>query len=154
MRRLLITTALPLLLLGCSPGAQQEVRVAIKSDKVLSVKNFEYTPATAYSPCNLSGVIEYDVSIEPSNFTGYVQLKDAVIQYGGTWKKVGDTVLAFVDGKQVDGTNIYQYPLEESSTAEKQATCASKSSSDIKLISLGKPMFALHGAKVIIQANK
>jgi hypothetical protein len=154
MRQLLITAGLPLLLLGCSMGVQPEVRLSIKSDRILGVEDFEYSPAGSFSPCNVSGEIEYDIGVEPSNFTGYVQVKDAVIEYAGKWKKIDSRSFSFVNGKQVHGTSIYQYPLDDASAVEKEATCASRSSSDIKLISLGKPIYAIHGVKVVIQASK
>ena len=133
---------------------QPEVKLSIKSDRILGVEDFDHSPAEAYAPCSISGTIEYDISVEPSNFTGYIDVKDAVIEYAGRWKKVENTTFSFVNGKQVYGTSVYQYPSDSASAAEKEATCASKSSSDIKLISLGEPIYAVHGSKVLIQANK
>lgn len=126
---------------------QPDVKVSINSDKVLGVKDFEYTPATDYSSCSISGSIEYDISVEPKNFTGMVYLRDAKIRYANTWTKTEDTQITFVNGRLLDGVNVFQYSSLDDPNIAKEATCKSKSSSDIRLISLGEALYAIPGIK-------
>lgn len=154
MRSFLLIAVLPLALVSCNSTTSREVKITINSDKILSVKDFSYAPASDYSPCNVDGNIEYDISVEPPDFTGMAQVKDAELLYGGKWKKKTSLVFYFKEGRQLFGTNISQYPLADASAEEKNATCASKSSSDIKLVSLGEPVFALSGTKLAVGDNK
>ncbi|WP_398335988.1 hypothetical protein [Vulcanococcus sp.] len=153
MRRLFQICALPLLLSGCGTVMQPDVKISINSDEVLGVKDFVHTPATEYSSCSISGSIEYDISVEPKNFTGIVYLRDAKIRYANTWTKTEDTQITFVNGKLLDGVNVYQYSLSDDSIIQKEAICKSKSSSEIRLISLGEALFAIPGIKATA-ANK
>jgi hypothetical protein len=145
MKRLFFIGVLPLLLSGCATVMQPDVKVSINSDKVLGVKDFEYTPATEYSSCNVTGAIEYDIAVEPKNFTGIIYFKGMKVRYADTWTAEEDNQATFVDGKQVYGISIGQFAYAEDSKAKKEALCSSKSSSDIKLISLGEALFATPG---------
>ncbi len=133
---------------------QPDVKVSINSDKVLGVKDFEYTPATEYSSCSVNGIIEYDISVEPKNFTGIVHLRGTKIRYANTWTRSEDSHLTFINGKLLDGLNVYQYSLEDDSNIQKQAICKTKSSSDIKLISLGDALFATPGVNATTLEKK
>ena len=133
---------------------QPDVKVNINSDKVLGVKNFEYTPATEYSSCNVTGSIEYDIAVEPKNFTGIIYFKDMKIRYADTWTATEDNQVTFVNGRQQYGTSISQFAYAEDSKAKKEALCSSRSSSDIKLISLGEALFAQPGIKATVLTKK
>jgi len=152
----LIAVACPVLMLGCSLKPPSDVRVRIASDKILNVSDFKSEPATTYSPCSVSGLIKYDLSVEPSNFTGIIVGQEAAISYAGKWTdKKTEYWITFVEGKQVsEGISIGQYPLDEEPQEMKKAICATKSSSDIKLVSLGNPEIALPGLKAVAATDK
>jgi hypothetical protein len=130
---------------------QPEVKVGIRSDKVLSVEDFEYEAASEFRSCNVKGSIEYDISVEPKDFTGIVYLRGIKVGYASIWTDTMDDQLIFKDGKLVYGINILQYKLLDDPKVEREAVCKSKSSSDIKLISLGEALFALPGAPASAQ---
>jgi len=152
----LIAIACPFLMLGCSLKTPSNVRVRIASDKILNVSDFKSEPATAYSSCSVSGFIKFDLSVEPSNFTGMVIGQEASINYAGKWTdNKTEYWITFVEGKQVgQGINIGQYALNEEPQEMKESICATKSSSDIKLVSLGNPEIALSGLKAVEATDK
>ena len=154
MRLMLLNVAFPFLLAGCSTLAQPEVKLTIQSGKILDVKNFEYKPATEYGSCELTGTIEFDIAVEPKNFTGVVLLQDIKIRYAGTWTRTENGGISFVNGKQYGGMSISEYPLSEDSQNKKDAICKSKSSSDVKLVSLGEGLFATQGIKATVWTGK
>ena len=154
MRFLLLTVAFPLLLTGCSTLEQPEVKLTIQSDKILGVKNFEYKPATEYGSCDITGTIEFDIAVEPKNFTGSVHLKDIKIRYADTWTRTEDGSITFINGKQYEGMSITEYTMQEDSKNEKDAICKSRSSSHIKLVSLGEAIFATQGIKATVSTGK
>ena len=155
MRRLIIGS-LTFLLVACNTNAPSEVKISLNSDKVLGVSDFEFEPAGKYSGCSVSGKIEYDIKIEPSNFTGVVNLDEVVVEYAGKWRaKPEPFYLPFVEGKIVEGGfQVSEYTFSEDPQDKKQAICASKSSSDIKLASLGTGLNALPGIKAAVVKKK
>ena len=154
MRLMLLNVAFPFLLAGCGTLAQPEVKLTIQSGKILDVKNFEYKPATEYGSCDITGIIEFDIAVEPKNFTGVVFLKDIKIRYADTWTRTENGGITFVNGKQYAGMSIGEYPLSEDSQNKKDAICKSKSSSDVKLVSLGEGVFATQGIKATVSTGK
>jgi len=154
MRLMLLNVGFPLLLAGCTTLSQPEVKLTIQSGKILDVKDFEYKPASEYSSCVLSGIIEFDIAVEPKNFTGLVFLQDIKIRYADTWTRTENGSITFINGKQYKGMSISEYPLSEDSQIKKDAICKSKSSSDVKLVSLGEGLFATQGTKATILTGK
>jgi hypothetical protein len=152
----LIIGSLTVFLMGCNQIAPSEVKISLNSDKVLGVRDFKFEPAGEYSGCTISGAIDYDIKIEPANFTGGVQLDKVVIEYAGKWRAEPDSqFLNFVEGKMVGGGfSVYQYGSLDDSKDKKEAICASKSSSDIKIASLGTALLALPGIKAVVVEKK
>lgn len=149
MRRLLIA-AIPFLLAGCSQP-QGEVRLQLASDKALAVDEFEVTKIDP-SYCSVRVSITYDISVEPKNFTGVAYIKDAQLEWAG-WKSKKQLFLQFIDGKQIGSTLNESESVDVGDSKEKiEAICRVKSSSDVKIVDLGKPMFAFYGVKA--SANK
>ena len=154
MRRLIIGS-LTVLLMGCNPIAPSEVKVSLNSDKVLGVSEFEFEPGGEYSGCTVSGIIDYDIKIEPENFTGTVQLDKVIIEYAGKWRaKPEYFYLVFLEGKMVSGFDVSQYGSSDDSKDKKEAVCASKSSSDIKITSLGTGLVAVPCIKAVVVEKK
>ena len=157
MRRLIIGS-LTVLLMGCNPIAPSEVKVSLNSDKVLGVSDFKFEPANEYSGCQVQALIDYDIKVEPANFTGLVQLDKVVIEYSGWRSRPTSESLTFVKGKIVGGgfyVNEYTVGSDELKDKEKiKAICASKSSSDIKIASLGTALYALPGIKAVVLEKK
>jgi len=152
MRRLIIGS-LTVLLAGCNLNAPSGVKVILNSDKILDVQKFEYDSSgiggVSYY-CSVSGSIKYDITFEPSNFTGAVSLNNLVLEYAGKWRSEPQTVyLDVLDGKLVNGTgiNITESSNSDDPKDKKEAVCASKSSSDIKIASLGEPVLVFPGLK-------
>jgi len=155
MRRLIVGT-LTVFLMGCNPIAPSEVKISLNSDKVLGVKDFKFEPAVEYSGCSVAGSIEYDFKIEPANFTGRVILDKVVIEYAGKWRAEPQSIdLYFLEGKLVGhGLYVGQYVYTTDSKDKKEAVCASKSSSDIKITSLGTGLLAMPGIKAAVVEKK
>jgi len=152
MRRLIIGS-LAVLLTGCNLNAPSGVKVILNSDKILDVQQFEYESSEigGVSSCSVSGSIQYDITFEPSNFTGAVSFHNLVLEYAGKWRSEPQTAyLDVLNGKLMKGTgiNIYQsVSYEDGPKEKKEAVCASKSSSDIKIASLGEPVLVFPGLK-------
>jgi hypothetical protein len=146
----------PLALLGCTSSSFPEnVKISINSEKVLAVKDFEFEPASAYRGCTVSGTITYDISVDPADFTGIVFGDDAVLSYAGAKERKVSYMLPFKNGKlniesSLSGFNVFDWASDENTNEEKAATCASKSSSKIRLISLGVPNIAVPGVDAAI----
>ena len=149
MRCFLIVVS-ALLINGCAQ-VPTEVKVKLASDKILAVKDFATEPATEYSGCTVKGQILYDIGVEPANFTGIVNIENGQIEYAG-WK--GEKVpirVVFVNGKQHGYTvSIYNYASGDDTKEKKEAMCRVKTSSDIKLVDLGKPIMAIQGIRAAI----
>jgi len=142
--------------MGCNPIAPSEVKISLNSDKVLGVKDFEFKPAGEYIGCSVSGIIDYDIRVEPANFTGQVLLDKVVIEYAGKWRAEPQSIyLNFLEGKTVgNGLFVSEYVSTDDSRDKKEAVCASKSSSDIKITSLGTGLLALPGIKAVVAEKK
>ena len=142
--------------MGCNTIAPSEVKVSLNSDKILGVSDFKSEPAGEYSGCSVSGSIDYDIKIEPANFTGVVQLDDVVIEYAGKWRaKPQFFYLNFVEGKMTrGGFSVSEYASSDDPKDKKEAICASKSSSDIRIASLGTGLNALPGIKAVVVAKE
>jgi len=155
MRRLIIGS-LTVLLMGCNSIAPSGIKISLNSDKVLAVSEFEFEPLGEYTGCSVSGTIDYDIKIEPANFTGAVQLDKVVIEYAGKWRAEPEYFyLNFVEGKMVGGGfHVSEYVSSDDSKDKKEAICASKSSSDIKIASLGTALLALPGIKAVVVEKK
>jgi len=155
MRRLIIGS-LTVLLMGCNSIAPSGIKISLNSDKVLAVSKFEFEPEGEYTGCSVSGTIDYDIKIEPANFTGAVQLDKVVIEYAGKWRAEPEYFyLNFVEGKMVGGGfQVSEYASSDDSKDKKEAICASKSSSDIKIASLGTALLALPGIKAVVVEKK
>jgi hypothetical protein len=155
MRRLIIGS-LTVFLMGCNPIAPSEVKISLNSDKVFGVSDFKFEPAGEYSGCTVSGTIDYDIKIEPANFTGGILLDKVVIEYAGKWRaKPTSWFQSFVEGKMVGGGFVVsEYASPDDSKDKKEAICASKSSSDIKIASLGTGLLALPGIKAVVVEKK
>jgi hypothetical protein len=153
--RYLLIGSLSVLLLGCNSIAPSGLKISLNSDKVLGVRKFKFEPAGEYSGCSVSGAIDYDIKIEPANFTGAVQLDKVVIEYAGKWRAEPQYFyLNFVEGKMVSGSEVGEYASSEDTKEKKEAICASKSSSDIKIASLGTGLLALPGIKAVVVDKK
>jgi len=154
--RYLLIGSLNVLLLGCNSIAPSGLKISLNSDKVLGVSKFKFEPAGEYSGCSISGTIDYDIKIEPANFTGAVQLDKVVIEYAGKWRAEPQYFyLNFVEGKMVGGgLEVGEYASTDDSKDKKEAICASKSSSDIKIASLGTGLLALPGIKAVVVDKK
>jgi hypothetical protein len=156
MRRLLIA-AIPILLMGCSqPHA--EVKLHLASDKAISVDEFELNKsefsASGDPDCSVLISITYDISVEPRDFTGQVWIKDAQVKWAG-WKSKEELVLQFVDGKQSAATlDEYEFARDEDLKEKKEALCRVQSSSDVKMIDLGKPQYAVYGVRASVNKVK
>lgn len=154
--RYLLIGSLSVLLLGCNSIAPSGLKISLNSDKALGVNEFEFTPASEYSGCSVSGYIEYDIKLEPANFTGGVAFANFVLDYAGKWRtKPYAVYLEFVEGKLIgDGISISQYGSKDSPEDMKKALCASKSSSDIKIASLGDTVIVFPGFKAVLPSIK
>ena len=154
--RRLILGSLTVLLMGCNPIAPSEVKISLNSDKVLGVSDFKFEPAGEYSGCSVSGSIDYDIKIEPANFTGGVQLDKVVIEYARKWRAEPEYFyLNFVEGKMVGGGfYVSEFASSDDSKDKKEAICASRSSSDIQIASLGTGLNALPGIKAVVVEKK
>lgn len=154
--RYLLIGSLSVLLLGCNSIAPSGLKISLNSDKALGVNEFEFTPADEYSTCNVSGSIKYDIKLEPANFTGAVSLNDFVLEYAGKWRSKPQTVyLEFVEGELIgDGISVAIYTSKDDSEDQKKAMCASKSSSDIKIASLGGNAIVFPGFKAVLPSIK
>jgi len=157
VRRLLLGS-LSVLLAGCNAFPPSEVKVSLGSGKILSVKDFEYEPAGEYSGCSVSGSILYDLKVDPQNFTGVVVLDDVVLEYAGKYRaKPKSFQPFFLDGKPVgEGVYIGEYisSVIPEPKEKREAICASKSTSDIRIVSLGEPVIALPGVKASLESKK
>jgi len=142
--------------MGCNSIAPSGIKISLNSDKVLAVSEFEFEPLGEYTGCSVSGTIDYDIKIEPANFTGAVQLDKVVIEYAGKWRAEPEYFyLNFVEGKMVGGGfQVSEYASSDDSKDKKEAICASKSSSDIKIASLGTALLALPGIKAVVVEKK
>lgn len=156
MRHLLIGS-LTVFLVGCNSVAPSGLKISLNSDKVLSVSRFEFEPGDELSGCSVSGTIEYDIKIEPENYTGIIDFNGLVLEYAGKWRSEPDSqLLTYLDGKLIknSGINIYASASSDDPKDKKEALCASKSSSDIKVVSLGDPVIAYPGIKVALPNKK
>ena len=150
MRLISIATA-GILLAGCSQ-VPSEVKIHLASSRVLAVTDFRTQPATEYSGCSVAASIAYDVVVEPSNFTGIVSTRDASIKIAG-WEKKANLSIVFIKGKPEGPTIVlYESASEDDPKIMQQAICQVKSSSDIVLASLGKPLMAIPG--IIASTNE
>jgi len=152
VRRILLASTCVALLAGCSQS-ERPVSIRIASDKILEVSDFKVENED-YG-CTVSGIIKFDIAVDPPNFTGSVIASEGVLQYG-KWR---DEQLAatpfFVDGKQMGkGISVYRFVNDSAPKAEREAICSLKSSSEIKLVSLGKAEIALKGLKAIVSNPK
>ena len=151
--RYLLIGSLSALLLGCNSNAPSGLKISLNSDKVLNVCKFEFESGDEYSGCNVSGKIEYDIKIEPANFTGSVSFHNFVLEYAGKWRSEPKYVyLEYLNGQVVKGLgiNIFAAASLDDPKEKKEALCASKSSSDIKVVSLGDPVIAFPGIKAVL----
>lgn len=155
MRSLLIGS-LSVLLLGCNSIAPSGLKISLNSDKALNVSEFEFDPGDEYSGCSVSGNIEYDIKLDPANFTGLVSFNGFVLEYAEKWRTEPDIVyLEFAEGKLTgDGVTVSQFTTKDSPEDMKKAVCASKSSSDIKIASLGDTAIAFPGFKAVLPSKK
>lgn len=156
MRHLLIGS-LTLLLVGCNSVAPFGLKISLNSDKVLGVSEFKFEPGDEYSSCSVSGTIEYDIKLEPENHTGSVVFNGFVLEYAGKWRSEPEVqYLSYLDGKLIknSGINVYASASLDDPKDKKEALCASKSSSDIKVVSLGDPVIAFPGIKAGLSNKK
>lgn len=151
--RLHVIAAVAVILGGCAQ-APPEVNIKLGSNRILAVKNFNNEPATEYSGCNVSGLILYDIVVQPSDFTGVITVKDAKIKIAG-WELQNQILeLHFIDGKPEGYTVLlYESTSDDDPKDKKEAICRVKSSSDIALTSLGTPVMAISGVKFTIAAG-
>ena len=156
MRHLLIGS-LTVLLVGCNSVSPSGLKISLDSDKVLGVSRFEFEPGDELSSCSVSGTIEYDIKLEPENYTGTVSFSGFVLEYAGKWRsEPDDQYLTYLEGKLIknSGINIYASASSDDPKDKKEALCASKSSSDVKVVSLGDPVIAFPGIKVGLPNKK
>jgi hypothetical protein len=154
--RYLLIGSLSVLLLGCNSIAPSGLKISLNSYKALSVSEFEFVPASEYSSCSVSGNIMYDIKLEPANFTGAVSFANFVLEYAGKWRtKPYNVYLEFAEGKLVgDGIDIGQFTSTDDPEDMKKAVCASKSSSDIKIASLGDTVLVFPAFKAVLPSKK
>jgi hypothetical protein len=139
--------AASLLLAACTPQTT-EVIVGIASDKALEVKNFKHEQGGAYTSCTVSGDIVFDISVEPNDFSGVVVLEDVQLTVAGWKPKKEDYWWLEFDKGKPSALSFYFYESKETGDKEGiEALCRAKSSSDVKLQSLGRPRWAISAIK-------
>lgn len=147
--RFFLTLGVVFLFCACSPGPT-EVQIKLASDKILAVKDFSTTPASEYSGCQVEGEIQFDVTVEPKNFTGVVSFENTEIKMAGWKSKQMNSAFQFINGKPHGYIRFYESSDDEDTKEKKEALCRVKSSSDIKLSEIGKAVMAFHGIKASV----
>ena len=119
----------------------------IIDDTLLGVSDFK-TEKHSYGGCTVSGNFKFNIKI-PKDFTGFISDSEATYSYKGK-EKIGYYYESFVDGKSLEGMNIYEYESEELSE-EGQLICSINSSDDIKLKSFSEKIILYPGIKPILK---
>ena len=143
-------------------GCQQtpaEVSLKLLSPAPVSSKDWstEKDSGSYSSSCSIKGTVIYDVEINPSDFTGQVLTKNAIIEVAGKHKYKDESYYAtFIKGKQVSGgVNVYNYAYQSQDDKEEyKALCSVKSLDQVRLLSIGEPIIASPGIKLIIKEAK
>jgi hypothetical protein len=154
MRHLLIGS-ITALLVGCNSFAPSELKVSLNSDKILGVRDLIFDSGGEFSGCSVSGSIEYDIKIEPEDFTGVVMFNEVVFEYAGKWRSEPEfKSLVYSNGKWLEGgMNVSAYASLDDPKDKKEALCSAKSSSDIRIVSLGEAVIALPGIKAVLPSK-
>ena len=140
-------------LVGCQQGPSQ-VSIRLLSPDPVSSGDWktEKNESSYSSNCSVKGTVAYDVQIEPEDFTGQVATEGAIVEYAGSWKDTDSYFDAyFVDGKLVfGGVRVGKYVYKSQDDKEEyKAVCAVNKLNQVKLISIGKPIIATPGIKLI-----
>ena len=143
-------------------GCQQtpsEVSLRLLSPNPVSSKDWatEKDSSSYSSSCSVKGTVIFEVEIEPGDFTGQVMTKNAILEIAGKHKYKDESYYAtFINGKQVDGgVNVYNYAYQSQDDKEEyKALCAVKSIDQVKLLSIGEPIIASPGIKLVVKKDK
>ena len=151
---MIATSSASIFLAGCNQNYPSQVSIKLNSSEPLKSTDWSMEKSTIGS-CNLSGYVNYDIDIEPKDFTGNIWLSDVVISYNG-YKHTGFQQLNYLNGKPTDRAfNIGQYVYASQDDKEEyKAICGIKSYHNIKIVSLGKPVIALPGIPLVIDKQK
>ena len=102
--------------------------IQIIDDTLLGISNFE-TEQPSYGGCRVEGDFKFNIKV-PDNFTGDISDTEATYLIKGI-EKIYSYYETFIDGKSLNGANIYEYASERISP-DGQLICSINSSDDIK----------------------
>ena len=119
----------------------------IIDDTLLGLSDFE-TKKHSYGGCTVSGNFKFNIKV-PKDFTGDITDFEATYLYKGK-EKIGYYFESFIDGKSVNGMNIYEYEGEELSEIG-QLIWSINSSDDIKLKSFSEKTMMFPAIKPILK---
>ena len=121
--------------------------IQIIDDTLLGVSNFEIEQPS-YGGCKVEGNFKFNIKV-PDNFTGDISDTEATYLIKGK-EKIDSYYETFIDGKSLNGTNIYDYASERIST-DGQLICSINSSDDIKLKSFSNKIMIFPATKPLLK---
>ena len=123
--------------------------IQIIDDTLLGISNFE-TEQPSYGGCRVEGDFKFNIKV-PENFTGDISDTEATYLFKGK-EKIYPYFETFIDGKSLNGTNLYEYEENRLST-DGQLICSINSSDDIKLKSFSKKIMLFPAIKPLVKWN-
>ena len=124
-----------------------EYEIQIIDDTLLGVSNFE-TEQPSYGGCKVEGNFKFNIKV-PDNFTGDISDTEATYLIKGK-EKIYPYFETFIDGKSLNGTNLYEYEENRLST-DGQLICSINSSDDIKLNSFSNKILLFTAINQVVK---
>ena len=125
----------------------KQFNLKIIDDTLLGVEKWEVDKEYG---CSISGNLKFNIKV-PEKFTGIVDDNAATFLIKGKEYKM-NFYDYFVDGKSVDGTNIYSYVASSDRLTKKGLMiCSINSTDDIKLKSFSDKVIVIEGLKPILK---
>ena len=121
--------------------------IQIIDDTLLGVSNFE-TEQPSYGGCKVEGNFKFNIKV-PDNFTGDISDTEATYLIKGK-EIIYSYYETFINGKSLNGANIYKYESERISP-DGQLICSINSSDDIKLKSFSKKIMIFPAIKPLVK---
>ena len=121
--------------------------IKLIDDTLLGVSNFK-TEKLSYGGCTVSGNFKFNIKV-PDNFTGDISDIETTYLIKGK-EKIDSYYESFIDGKSINGTNIYEYESEELSPSG-ILICSIKSSDDIKIKSFSEKIMIFPAIKPLVK---
>ena len=125
----------------------KKYEIQIIDDTLLGISNFE-TEQPSYGGCRVEGDFKFNIKV-PDNFTGDISDTEATYLIKGK-EKIYSYFETFIDGKSLNGTNLYEYEENRLST-DGQLICSINSSDDIKLKSFSNKIMLFPAIKPLVK---